>query len=105
MGFKVGEKRHPNAGRKAGTPNKDTLPLKAILEANKCEPVLELLKLIPDLIPEKQADVYLKLLEYIYPRRKAIETTVDPSLIDAIKNMEGKSNEELLAILHQNKLP
>lgn len=31
-----------------------------------------------------------------------IQTTVDPLLIDALKKLEGKSNEELLALLSHN---
>lgn len=36
---------------------------------------LNLINLIPNLPVEKQADVYLKLMEYLYPKRKAIELT------------------------------
>lgn len=63
---------------------------------------------VKGLIPlEEKSDKYLKIAgdmaceiaSYAYPKRKAVETTVDQALIDAIKSMEGKSTEELLDIL------
>lgn len=63
---------------------------------------------IKGLIPlEEKADKYLKIAgdmaceiaSYAYPKRKAVETTVDPGLLEMIKNLEGKSTEELLDLL------
>ncbi len=72
-------------GRQKGTPNKKTLALVEILEAKKIDPVSGLSTLLPILEPEKQADVYLKLMEYLYPKRKAIEMSLDEQTQEAFK--------------------
>jgi hypothetical protein len=61
-------------------------------------------------IVEDKADKYLRIAgdmakeisSYAYPKRKAIEQSVDQELLDIIKSLEGKSTEELLALLKQN---
>jgi|SRR6185437_457708 len=75
--FKPGDPRPPNSGRKKGKPNKKTEALHELLLASGLEPVENLKRLLPTLEPEKQADVYLKLLEFIYPKRKAVEITIE----------------------------
>lgn len=62
-------------GRAKGTPNKKSQVLAAILESKGVDPAGDLIKLLPQLEPEKRADIYLKLFEYIYPKLKAIELT------------------------------
>lgn len=73
--FKPGQPRPPGAGRKPGTPNKKTQELVAILEELKLDPVRALCDLLPRLEERDQKDVYQKLMEYIYPKRKAVELT------------------------------
>jgi hypothetical protein len=60
-------------GRKKGTPNQKTLVLKSINEALGVDVPQKLAELLPFLEPDKQADVLLELLNYIYPKRKALE--------------------------------
>ncbi len=36
--------------------------------------------------------------KYVHAQRKAIEQSIDPELLEVIKNLEGKTQEELLAI-------
>lgn len=72
-GFKPGQKRPPNAGRKKGSLNKSTLLLRDILAARQIDIVEELLDLIPDLEPFQQVQTYLKLMEFAYPRLAAIQ--------------------------------
>lgn len=56
---------------------------------------------------EDKADKYLRIAgdmaceisSYAYPKRKAVEQTIDPKLLETLKEMEGKTNEELLDIL------
>lgn len=70
-------------GRQKGTPNNRTLALSDTLESLGFDPLPKLVELLPNLTPEKQADVLLKLMEFIYPKRKAIDLTVDNTDVDA----------------------
>lgn len=63
------------SGRKKGTPNKKTLVLTEILESLDCDVTQKLTELLPQLNPEKQADVLLELMSYLFPKRKALEVT------------------------------
>jgi hypothetical protein len=60
-------------GRIKGTPNKSTQNLVEVLDSLEFSIPDRLLKLMPSLSPEKQADVLMGLLRYIYPTRKAVE--------------------------------
>ncbi len=71
--FKPGDKRPENAGRKPGTLNKKTMLLFETLETLRVDPVREIIDLLPALEPKDKVNVYLDLLGYIYPKRKAIE--------------------------------
>lgn len=86
--FKLGEPRPPNAGRKKGTPNKATLSLQQVLESHGVNPADKLLDLLPQLEPAKQADVHLRLMEFIYPKRKALETASPDEAADRISIIE-----------------
>lgn len=55
--------------------------------------------------PAMRVKAAAEACQYIHAKRKAIEQTVDPQLIETIKSLEGKTQEELLAILNQTKLP
>ena len=63
------------SGRKKGTPNKKTLILSEILESLDCRVTEKLTELLPQLDPDKQADVLLELMSYLFPKRKALEVT------------------------------
>lgn len=60
-----------------------------------------------DIPVEDKADKYLKIAgdmakeisSYAYAKRKAIETSIDPALLEKINEYEKKTPEELLAIL------
>lgn len=60
-------------GRAKGTPNRKTFCLLQTLEDNKIDIVKEIAALLPQLQPEKKADVLLNLMNYVFPKRKAIE--------------------------------
>lgn len=77
-GFKPGAPRPPGSGRKKGTPNKDTQKLVEVLRELNVNPVRAVCELMPKLEYAKQADVYLKLMEYIYPKRRAEDAAGDP---------------------------
>ena len=86
-------------GRQRGVPNKNSFALKELLESQKCEPVTELLKTLPELEAKERADVYLNLLQYLYPKRKAIEQTVDPELLEVVQSMQSLNEEQLRRIV------
>lgn len=62
-----------SGGRKKGTPNKKTLLLSDIIEQGSQSLPERILELLPKLPVDKQANVLLKLMEFIYPKRKAVE--------------------------------
>lgn len=71
-------KGHPRyGGRQKGTPNKDTLNLAQFLEKKNFSPIEEIIKRMPRLADVEAIKVCLELLQYIYPKRKALEVS-DP---------------------------
>jgi hypothetical protein len=63
-------------------------------------------------IVEDKADKYLKIAgdmakelgSYTYAKRKSVESTVDPELLQAIEALKDKSDEELLTLLKDKGL-
>src|SRR5262245_17626102 len=74
QGFKTG-------GRKAGTPNRKTTEIMDLLAAHNCDPVEGVIKIAQDEnnSPELRGKMFATLLEYCYPKRKAVELTTDQS--------------------------
>lgn len=70
-----------SGGRVAGTPNKKTTQLLELFDMHDFCPGESLLKLVRDeekqqeFIPQELANIYLKLMEFKFPRRKAVEHT------------------------------
>lgn len=79
--FEPGKPRPENAGRKKGTPNKKTTNLLEIFDKYNFCPAESLLRDLTDpevdskLNPKEIADIKLKLMEFKFPRRKAVEHT------------------------------
>ncbi len=95
--FTPGTPKHPASGRKPGTPNKKTVELKSVLDELSVDPVRALFDLLPMLDLEKQADVYMRMMEYLYPKRKAVEHSgVDGG---AIEFAPVVTNEERLELV------
>lgn len=69
-------------GRKRGTPNKSTLGLQASLEAQGVDIVALLAETLPALSADKRADVLIDLMNYLYPKRKAVEVSSTNSIND-----------------------
>ncbi len=71
LGLKTG-------GREAGTPNRETKKLEQFLSEHKIfvpQKLLEVEALIES--PKDKAKIWLELMEYLYPKRKAVETSVE----------------------------
>lgn len=77
MSFEIGHKKA--GGRKKGTPNKKSEYLFDHLEELKFKPVERLIELLPNLPSEKQANVLLHLLAFLYPKRKASDKSDESS--------------------------
>lgn len=96
MAFKTGEKRPANAGRKKGSLNRDTQKVLEIMEREKCDPIeflcwvvsanVSKLKEAPEL--EHRISAAKELASYAYPKRKAIEHSVDDSTVEKILTYE-----------------
>ena len=59
-------------GRQKGTPNKKSQIFESLLAVDDINLPSEILKCCENLKPLDKANIYLKLMEYIYPKRKAI---------------------------------
>jgi hypothetical protein len=73
MPFQKG--RHKTGGRTKGTPNKSSLLL--ALEDEQFNLVNNILELVrnPELGDETKVEVLVKLLEYVYPKKKTLDVT------------------------------
>lgn len=90
MRFEKGKPRHPKAGRKKGTPNKSTLMLK--LQELNYDVVQNLIKSVEAQPEYMQADVLIKLLEFMYPKKKENTELSIPQLVSAAKVLVGDEN-------------
>ena len=77
--FKPGDKRPEGAGMKLGQVTKKTALLMDICSEHNFDPAITVIKLImdkdADLLDKERADLCIKIMDYIYPKRKAIEHT------------------------------
>jgi hypothetical protein len=91
--FKIGQTKPPGSGRKRGTLNLRSQALTALLHEAGTDPVLELMKLVPKLPTDRQADIWMALLPYCYPR-------IAPTTYETLSRPQGSdfshmSDEEL----------
>lgn len=75
MAFEKGNPKPENSGRKAGTPNKKTELLLDIFESNEYCPADKAIKLLMSgkIDPDQELNAHLKLMEFKFPKRKAVE--------------------------------
>lgn len=68
-------------GRKKGTPNKATLTVAEQLEKLGCDPIEGMARIAMDEnnSPELRGRYYSELAQYLYPKRKPVDTSVDQS--------------------------
>lgn len=114
-----------HGGRQKGTPNKATEPLIERAKALKIDPFEILLLFAKEdwkklgyaartktsftsagiefeeyiIDPALRLKAASEAAQYIHAKRKAIETTADPALLELLKSFEGKTEKELLDIL------
>ncbi len=125
-----GQPKTIGSGRKKNTPNKDTRTLMEKAAELGIDPFEILLRFAAEdwkglgydartkisftsagiefeeflIKPELRGKCAAEACQYIHAKRKALEQSIDPALIETIKSLEGKSTEDLLAILNQKKL-
>lgn len=88
-----GNPKIPGSGRKPGTPNRDKGLVRQIVENSLQKSIPEaVLALLDDLEPMQKAQVLLDLMQYAYPRLKAVELT----------GAEGESLGATIVILPSN---
>lgn len=75
MAWEKGKPRPKTSGRKKGTPNKKTQELLTVCEEMGFDPFRELLKKAQ----EGSEKCLIEACSYLYPKRKAIEHSVDPN--------------------------
>jgi hypothetical protein len=84
-------------GRVKGTPNRRTTELKGFFDSVNFSLPEEIYKLLDKLTPEKRLDTLLKLLEYIYPKRKALEAPLEEDTTESKElDLKRLTQEELL---------
>ena len=98
-------KKKKTGGRVAGTPNKRSIEALEVFNAFEFCPLENILKELqsPVITPEMRLGTCLKLMEFKFPRRKAIEHTLDPSSLNnddllgetrrILQEIEGAQND------------
>jgi hypothetical protein len=74
-------------GRKAGTPNKSTQGLANYLDERGFFLPDKIIDTFDLLTPEKRVDLLLKLMEYVYPKRKSVEIKAEIGEISSIAEL------------------
>lgn len=85
-------KGQKTGGRKKGSPNKATTELKIFFDSiDLCLPE-KIIELLPKLDDSKKVDTLLRMMEFVYPKRKALEVRSDDfnkmSFSDALKEID-----------------
>jgi hypothetical protein len=70
---------HKTGGRTAGTPNRKTQEISALLESLGCNPIEGMARIATNEAhsPELRGRMYAELAQYVYPKRKAVELATD----------------------------
>lgn len=97
MPFKPGQKPPKGAGRPPGVPNKKTVALQEIIERALGKSLPEaIFERLPDVKKEAQVNALLSLMDYIYPKRKAIDvTTLGQPVSFVPDDLRNKTDEEI----------
>ena len=76
-------------GRVKGTPNRKTQVLVEKLERLGCDPIEGMARIAeaPETVPELKVRCYAELAQYVYPKRKAVEMTVEADLESLAESM------------------
>lgn len=104
MPFKKGQPKPAGSGRKPGVRNHGVVPkIEQVLIDKRINPLLEILSLLPELEDRDQAEIWIKLLPYIYPKKKEAEKPPSDDAFDVTPAIQDIDNDSLLAALDGNK--
>lgn len=101
--FTPGTPKPANSGRRPGSKNKRTLSILELFDDNNFCPGQSLIDQLRDpeieekLNPKELADIHLKLMEFKFPRRKAVEHTgADGADLfnQLLKNVDGSAEDK-----------
>ncbi len=81
MAFTPGHKRI--GGRTKGTPNKASLPIAETCAFYGCDPLQAMIECLKK--PEYRFAAAKELLQYIYPKRKALDITLEHFTLEEIE--------------------
>jgi hypothetical protein len=83
VGAKPGERR---GGRQRGVPNKRTLDVIERLAALRCDPIAGMARIaLNKKNPvELRARMFAELAQYVAPKRKALEHSTEPGMIETL---------------------
>lgn len=99
MPFKPGKPRHPEAGRKKGTPNRFTQNLMKICEEKNLDVFEALVEIALEHDSPNRFPALRELAQYLYPKRKAIEHSgeinTNPYMGKPIEELEALVREKL----------
>ena len=100
--FKKGQEKPESSGRKAGVPNKPTLLLKQAFDNLNFDVAAELVKVYGELKgADKKATYLLQLVDYLYPRRKAVEYVEPQCYIPVYDPASSDGEKEALFKIHE----
>lgn len=88
-------------GRTKGVPNKRTVVLAEVFEQANFDVPTKIMELLPSLSEEKQVDVLINLLRYLYPSRRAIDQTAALTLTAVSTTHENLNEEQMKAIIKE----
>lgn len=102
MPFTKGQSKPEGSGRKPGSRNIYKLPKleESVIEL-RLNPLRELLSLLPDLDPRDQADVWLKLLPFMYAKKKE-EHKAPSDMLDITPQFAHADSDTLLNLVNGN---
>lgn len=96
MPFKPGQKRHPNAGMKKGQVTKKSQAVQDIIEKALGKTLPEsLMDDLMELGPKDRAHIKKDLMDYIYPKRKAVDVTTNGESINRTHDLASLTDEQL----------
>lgn len=103
MAQKKGQGKTPGSGRKKGTPNKKTLAVAEAFAAAKLDPVRMLANALKKAPYDIKVKAALALMEFIYPKRKAVEITDDSPADEGTSVVVNLTTEALLRVAEENR--
>lgn len=104
MPWPKGKPRPPGAGRKLGTPNRNTLPVAELCAFHNCSPAEILIRFAMSTDPDDKNYKFQaarELANFIYPKMQssAITATIDMELARKARDVEEMSLDDQIKLL------